>query len=65
MIFLLVCSNDTCLFDYSGDIIHIYTFKLASVGVEPMNVACVPSTATSDALNSIITPFDAFEIACN
>ena len=41
--------NDTCLFDHSGDIIHIII--LTSVRVEPTNAACALSTATSDALN--------------
>ena len=45
----LICSSDTCLFDHSGDIIHINIST--SVGVEPMNVAYTPSTAMSDVLN--------------
>ena len=35
MIFLSVCTNDTCLFDHSGDI--IYVIILTSVRVEPTN----------------------------
>ena len=38
--------------DHMGDITNINT--LASVGVEPTNVVCVPSTATSDALNPLL-----------
>ena len=36
-------------FDHSGGIIHINIST--SVGVEPTNAACAPSTATSDVLN--------------
>ena len=40
-------------FDHSGDIIHI-NIK-TSVVVEPTNVACAPSTATSEVLNHYTT----------
>ena len=49
MIFLSVCTKDTWLFDHNGDIIHFSILK--SVRVEPTNAACLPSTATSNALN--------------
>ena len=39
----------TFAFLYIGDIIHIHIST--SVGIEPTNVACVPSTATSGVLN--------------
>ena len=39
----------TLVFLYSGDIIHINIST--SVGGEPTNAACAPSTATSDVLN--------------
>ena len=39
----------TFVFLYSGDIIHINIST--SVGVEPTNAACAPSTATSGVLN--------------
>ena len=38
--------------DHMGDITNINI--LTSVGVEPMNVVCAPSTATSDALNPLL-----------
>ena len=49
MVFLSSVAATLVFFDHSGDIIHI---KIStSVGVEPMNAACAPSTATSDVLN--------------
>ena len=44
MIVLSVCSCDICLFVQWRHNPYIST----SVGVEPTNVACLPSTATSD-----------------
>ena len=49
MIFLASEAATLVFFDHSGDIIHINIST--SVGVEPTNVACAPSTATSDVLN--------------
>ena len=46
MIFLLVCSSDIGLI-VQGRHINIST----SVGVEPRNAACMPSTATFDVIN--------------
>ena len=53
MIILSVCTNNTCLIDHNGDIIHIN--MLTSVRVEPTNVECALSTSTSDALNYYTT----------
>ena len=52
MIFLSVCSNDTCLFDHSGDIVHINIFTFARV--EPMNAVCAPRTATMMPLTTLL-----------
>ena len=49
MIFLSSVAATLVFFDHSGDIIHINIST--SVGVEPTNTACAPSTATSDVLN--------------
>ena len=49
MIFLASEAVTLVFFDHSGDIIHINIST--SVGVEPTNAACTPSTATSDVLN--------------
>ena len=49
MIFLSYVAATLVFFDHSGDKIHISIS--ISVGVEPMNAACAPSTATSDVLN--------------
>ena len=49
IIFLSSVAATLVFFDHSGDIIHINIST--SVGVEPTNVACAPSTATSDVLN--------------
>ena len=49
MIFLSSVAATLVFFDQSGDIIHINIST--SVGVEPTNAACAPSTATSDVLN--------------
>ena len=49
MIFLSSVAATLVFFDHSGDIIHINIST--SVGVEPTNAACAPSTATSDVLN--------------
>ena len=46
MIFLASEAATLVFFDHSGDIIHINIST--SVGVEPTNAACVPSTATSE-----------------
>ena len=47
--FLSSVAATLVFFDHSGDIIHINIST--SVGVEPTNAACAPSTATSDVLN--------------
>ena len=52
MIFLSSVAATLVFFDHSGDIIHINIST--SVGVEPTNAACAPSTATSDVLNLYI-----------
>ena len=49
MIFLSSVAATLVFFDHSGDIIHINIST--SVGVEPRNAACAPSTAKSDVLN--------------
>ena len=49
MIFLASLAATLVFFDHSGDIIHINIST--SVGVEPTNAACAPSTAMSDVLN--------------
>ena len=50
MIFSQSVAATLVIFDHSGDIIHINIST--SVGVEPANAACAPSTATSDVLNN-------------
>ena len=42
-----IISEEWCLFIYKG----WNKVVLTSVGVEPTNAACAPSTATSDVLN--------------
>ena len=49
MIFLASVAATLVFFNHSGDIIHINISS--SVGVEPTNPACAPSTATSDVPN--------------
>ena len=49
IIFLSSVAATLVFFDHSGDIIHINIST--SVGVEPTNAACAPSTAASDVLN--------------
>ena len=49
VIFLASVAATLVFFDHSEDIIHINIST--SVGVEPTNAACAPSTATSDVLN--------------
>ena len=49
MIFLSSVAATLVFYDHSGEIIHINIST--SVGVEPTNAACAPSTATSDVLH--------------
>ena len=53
MIFLSICSSDTCLFrpQWRHNPYKYFDF----CGVEPMNAVCTASTATSDVLNCYTT----------
>ena len=53
MIFLSICSSDTCRFRPQWRHNPYKYFDLC--GVEPTNAACAPSTATSDILNRYTT----------